>query len=1023
MPVLKTVRDACKPHPMALNYAMAEQVENLLDVIKEEGDGSEFFRKNYLTRGMNSLLQTGLRRLAGKSDQAVCHLVQAMGGGKTHLMIALGLLAGNDDLRSQEVPELAEEAPFANARVVALTGRIQYKEYIWGEIASQLGKKEAFSDYWKDGADAPDQVAWKQLIGDEPTLILLDELAPYFDYAVTKKVGDGNLAQVATYALSTLLSAALELPRCFVVVSDLSGSYREASQDLGRAIDNFRQEANRQSKKITPVDLGSDEIYQILKKRLFQELPPESEVERIADAYAQAISEAEKAKVIAKSTEQIASEIRRSYPFHPSVKDVIALFRNNENYRQTRGLMQFISKMIRSVWNRGPNDVYLMGVQHLNMNDAEVREEVVSICDLQNAIAHDIAANQEAVAEVVDSSLNSDAASQIATLVMVSSMSTAVDAVKGLTKQQVLEYLTAPERPAIEFDQAFDAVRKGAWYLHRNSNDAFYFSNVENLTKRLEMEAVRAPQNKIDIEMRRRLGEIFKPSNRNAYQECQALPVIEQLTLKGPRVLLVLAPDSKKPPAEAVRFYENVVEKNNVLIVTGDRSGLADIEDYTRRIYAAVRVQDDLPADHPQKRELDEKKESAEYDFNSAVINTFNRLYYPTRRGLTSATVDMTFEANSFRAEEQIEKTLASTAVSKLYLNIEEQAAALMDRAEMMLWSNQKRLPWRDVQMNALTNPRWVWLPAKGLDALRKVAESQGRWRSTDDGYIEKGPFEQPKTKVDILEREHDDATGTANLVVTAVYPKEGAVIHYAETVEVDEHSPVLDSSEMTTDKTRLYFLAVDPSNRHELGEPTAWSNKLTLAYQPNAAVNGRRTVELQVKPRGQIRYTLNGANPKDGDLYTQPIEIGEGEITLYVYAEDQDVSTQRNFYIPPVTPDEGLVIKPDRPATLKYVLSAKDTADSFKLINRVREKQARVKIRSIEVGQGASSVSTRVGADIEVTADGLENLVKVMREIVSNDMADVKISTQSIEFQMGQDLESFLQDWDLKVNQENVDQ
>lgn len=337
--MLKTVRDACEPHPMALNYAMAEQVENLLAVIEDEGDGSEFFRKNYLTRGMNSLLQTGLRRLAGKSDQAVCHLVQAMGGGKTHLMIALGLLAGNDSLRSTEVPQLDREAPFANARVVALTGRIQYKEYVWGEIANQLGKQEEFSAYWKNGADAPDQTAWKRLIGDEPTLILLDELAPYFDYAVTKKVGDGNLAQVTTYALSTLLSAALELPCCFIVISDLSGSYREASQELRRAIGNFEQEANRQSKKITPVDLGSDEIYQILKKRLFQGLPPESEIERIADAYAQAISEAEKAKVITKSTEQIASEIRRSYPFHPSVKDVIALFRNNESYRQTLSLI------------------------------------------------------------------------------------------------------------------------------------------------------------------------------------------------------------------------------------------------------------------------------------------------------------------------------------------------------------------------------------------------------------------------------------------------------------------------------------------------------------------------------------------------------------------------------------------------------------------------------------------------------------------------------------------------------------
>jgi hypothetical protein len=49
--------------------------------------------------------------------------------------------------------------------------------------------------------------------------------------------------------------------------------------------------------------------------------------------------------------------------------------------------MQFISKIIRSVWNRPANDIYLMGVQHFNINDLEVREEVIRICDLQNAIA------------------------------------------------------------------------------------------------------------------------------------------------------------------------------------------------------------------------------------------------------------------------------------------------------------------------------------------------------------------------------------------------------------------------------------------------------------------------------------------------------------------------------------------------------------------------------------------------------------------------------------------------------------
>jgi hypothetical protein len=68
---------------------------------------------------------------------------------------------------------------------------------------------------------------------------LLDELPPYFDYAVTRGVGDGNLAKVTTFALSNLLSAALKLKRCCVVLSNLSGSYEGATKQLRLAIRDF----------------------------------------------------------------------------------------------------------------------------------------------------------------------------------------------------------------------------------------------------------------------------------------------------------------------------------------------------------------------------------------------------------------------------------------------------------------------------------------------------------------------------------------------------------------------------------------------------------------------------------------------------------------------------------------------------------------------------------------------------------------------------------------------------------------
>jgi hypothetical protein len=480
--MLQTVKDACELHPMALDYAMSEQIENLSDVLdRTESEAGDFFDKNHLTQGMEILLSQGLKRLAGRSDQAVFELKQAMGGGKTHSMIALGLLARNTELRKAVVPQIAGDAPFERARVVAINGRAGFAErFLWGEIATQLDKAPLFAKFWKHGAEAPSEPDWIELFGDAPTLIMLDELPPYFDYALTRVVGGGTLAQVTTYALSNLLSAALKLKSCCVVLSNLSGTYEGATRQLRQAIRDFEQEANRQARAITPVDLASQEIYDILRKRLFRRLPDKSVIDSAASAFAQVLSEAVKSKSIAKSAELIAEEVHRSYPFHPSVKHVIALFKENESYRQTRGLMQFVSKMIKSAWARPANDVYLIGCQHLNLNIGDVREEINKISNLQGAIAHDIAAGGTAIAEVVDANQHSDAASQLASLILTASLSESVDAVKGFAKPQMLECLIAPNRTAIEFQDAFEAFRGGAWYLHRKENDAFYFSNAQD---------------------------------------------------------------------------------------------------------------------------------------------------------------------------------------------------------------------------------------------------------------------------------------------------------------------------------------------------------------------------------------------------------------------------------------------------------------------------------------------------------------------------------------------------------------
>jgi len=80
--MLKTVRDACEPHKVAFDFSPNEQVEDLAQVLDGKADGRAFYAKNHITAGMRQLFELGLKRLAGKNDQAIFELTQAMGGAR-----------------------------------------------------------------------------------------------------------------------------------------------------------------------------------------------------------------------------------------------------------------------------------------------------------------------------------------------------------------------------------------------------------------------------------------------------------------------------------------------------------------------------------------------------------------------------------------------------------------------------------------------------------------------------------------------------------------------------------------------------------------------------------------------------------------------------------------------------------------------------------------------------------------------------------------------------------------------------
>lgn len=1006
--MLKTVKQACRFNPIIQDYRMSQGIENLADLINDAGDGKEFFSRNFITHGMGQLFREGMLRLSGKSDQAVFELTQAMGGGKTHMMIALGLLARHPHLRKEVLDaELAERVDFSSARVAAFSGRNNPANFIWGDIATQLGEAEAVKPYWANGPQAVDQAGWKKIIGDKPTLIMLDELPPYLDNASTRVVGEGTLAKMVVYSLSCLMSAALELPNCIIVIANLSGSYATQSQALKDAISNLQQETRRQASMITPVQLAGNEIYEILKKRLIEEMPDESVINEVAEEYAQRVKLAEDSGYItASSIEQITEQVRETYPFHPSFKHLVALFKENEGFRQTRGLMQFTARLLKSVDERATDDVFLIGTQHLNLNDESVKDEIERIKPtLRPAITRDIADNGNAIAEAIDDQLNSDAATQLGTLLLASSLSHAVGGRIGLTEGEIIEFLTAPNRKPDEFLTALEKLREQAWYLHKE-DQRFFIKETENLSRQIERNAKDIPQPKIDQALVNKLTAILQPQSKKAYQVLQVLPRLDDIKLNGPRVLIVIRPDGSLPPQELNNYFEFQQEKNNLLVLSGHDSHMADaVEERLRELYAIEQIASRLNSGDSLYEEARDRQEDAEQRFSKAIASAYNRLYFPGlddtdgSERLMQATIDngLKMGTGEHSAEQQIETLLASPRANyKLVPDLKDALQESWAQAEVELWPDRdRRTPWKDIMMRSRSNPAWPWMPgASGMDTLQTEALKQGRWRKGEDGYIEKGPFPKEKTSINIQTQNINTATGESQLSLTPRNGGPSPVIYYSTSAGVSENdASVEDPENFTTKDATLYFLVKDTTGQYETGDPQRWTAELKIRHEIHAVAD-KRYVELRCTPEAELFYTLDGSNPKDGNRYEQQFEVGAKASRLLVFAKAGEAMHNGDFQIPGAE-DKKPVIDDIKPAKLSETkrVTLDSTDKVFGVLNKFKDRE-NIKLKGVRVaiGEGENTVMVRFH-EREITSAIITSTIENLRSVLKEEQAPVTIT------------------------------
>ena len=1023
---------ACKPRQSVFDRSRRDVVLNIDDLLKDRISPDQFFDENFITSGMQTLLDKVFERLEGRSNQASTFLLsQAMGGGKTHNMIALGLLAKNPALRSKILGKNGQGSRLGAIRVIGFNGRESDAKFgIWGELAEQLGKKEVFRDLYSP-LSAPGTTAWINLLKGEPTIIFLDELPPYFANAKAREIGETTLAHVTNTALSNLMVAVdrPELSNVCVVISDLRASYEDGSNELNQALDNLANEANRSSLRLEPVNPQGDELYHILRTRLFSDLPDDETIREVAQDYAEAVRKAKQMDITNATPESFAAQLIESYPFHFSIRDLYARFKENPGFQQTRGLIRLMRVIVADMYtvnSKGvlrADHVKLVHPYDFNLNNEEIQSEIRAINpSLTEAITHDIAKDGNSIAEELDLRLGStDDAQDVAKLILVASLAAVPGATHGLRDSDIVSFLCAPGRDISAVKKnVIDYLPTQAWYLHRSIDGRLFFKNIQNLAAKLHSQANSYNEESCLKELRNYLAGLFTPHSRDCYQDMRVLPALDEVELKMDRVSLIITQPATNPvqnsklSEEWQKFFDSADFKNRVLFLTGSHRSMGRLIEQTRQYKAINDILAEFNAERmassdQQYRDAENSQDKITLSLRSALQETFTTLVYPGRDNALRVTdYRIHFENNQFDGEKLIRDTLEQ----KGKFTTDVSSDTFRKKVEARLFRNQQKSQWNEVLRTAATNTEWNFHDPKALEALKIKMLDMGAW--VDDGGIINREPPKPETQVNIQLLSRNPDTGEVNLKIT---PVNGNKVLY----ELGHNSPSSASmdvaeteggySRFSTSDMRVTFACIDSRGEHDQGSVYVWENTLQLKHEVIQQGDKWR-VELKAVPGGaEIRYTTDGSDPGSlGARYDSAFEVPASSRFVQAIATKDGIQSRLEKIDMDQYRDKKVVIEPSKPLTWNThqqgTLSAKA---AFDFIERLIKFEGTVQGVIIDVFANDESASLSYSAEgsTQYTGEEIKTLLEKLQGVMKG--SQVSISVEEVKFQRGQQLTDWL--------------
>jgi hypothetical protein len=705
---LRPWREIVTPHPDVASgrYQQAEFAADLWQVYLREGsdeykDPVEFYRRTFITEGLQKLLANALQRLAGHGGDPVVELQTNFGGGKTHSLLALWhLFAG---VPAGQLPGLETVTKMAGVsqppkvrRAVLVGNRLSPADIhtkpdgtvvrtLWGELAWQLGGKEGYAMVRSADEKAVSPGDSLRLLFNKfsPCLILIDEWVAYARQLYNKSdlpAGDFD----AHFTFAQTLSESAKLADKTLLVVSIPSSQNEIGGEGGQAaLERLKNVIERVETSWRPA--SAEEGFEIVRRRLFQPIT-DPELFTARDAVVKAFADEYR-----KFTQEFPSEAGKSeyerrmkaaYPIHPELFDRLYNdWSTLDKFQRTRGVLRLMSAVIHALWEREDKGLMILPAS-VPVDAPAVQSELTRYLppvwdpiiekdiDGPNSLPLRIDRENPMLGRY-------SAARRVARTLYLGSAPTQDAAKKGLEDRQIKLGCVQPGETSGTFGDALRKLADQATYLYVDGS-RYWYATQPSVNRLAEERAERYHPEDVTEEIRRRLAEEAK--HRGDFAKVHAAPAGASEVVDEPEAkLVILSPDSahsaKAESSAGRKVAADILNRgsagrncgNMLVFLAADKTRFVDLDKAVRSYLAWKSIEKEkepLNLTPFQANQVDQRLQSSDQAVKGRIPETYVWLLVPGQKRPEAGQAFPGVEWQEFRLQGQ--EWLAERASKKL---------------------------------------------------------------------------------------------------------------------------------------------------------------------------------------------------------------------------------------------------------------------------------------------------------------------------------------------------------------------